>query len=118
MNDRWNRDFTRLGGDFFMATPGGGWTENRSNIWQTEIVDPVFTDLHYLAPAPFPHSVFADADADAFEVVCRHLVTIAGLTQIGDVLAEDNDDYQAVKEAGTDPKADWVMPSPGLGGGI
>ena len=27
MNDKWNRDFTRLGGDFYQATPGGGWTE-------------------------------------------------------------------------------------------
>lgn len=100
MNDVWNRDFTRLGGDFYMATPGGGWTENRSNIWQTEIVDPVFSSTHYLAPSPFPHDVFADANADAFEFVCRHTVAINGLTQFGDVLAESNDDYQAVATAG------------------
>ena len=100
MNDKWNRDFTRLGGDFFMATPGGGWTENRSNIWQTEIVNPTFSTTHYLAPTPFPHDVFADQNADAFEVVCRHAVTIVGNTQIGDVLAENNDDYNAVVEAG------------------
>ncbi|MFD1881002.1 hypothetical protein [Paracoccus pacificus] len=100
MNDRWNRDFTRLGGDFYMAQPGGGWTENRSNIWQTEIVNPKFSDEHYLAPAPFPHSVFSDANADAFEFVARHNVAIRGLTQIGDVLAENNDDYDAVKGSG------------------
>ncbi|VDC31837.1 hypothetical protein [Pseudogemmobacter humi] len=100
MNDKWNRDFTRLGGDFYMSTPGGGWTENRSNIWQTDIVNPSFSDTHYLAPSPFPHDVFADHNADAFEVVCRHAVSISGLTQIGDVLAENNDDYDAVQEAG------------------
>ena len=100
MNDKWNRDFTRLGGDFYMATPGGGWTENRSNIWQTEIVNPTFSTTHYLAPTPFPHDVFADQNADAFEVVCRHAVTIVGNTQIGDVLAENNDDYNAVVQAG------------------
>lgn len=100
MNDKWNRDFTRLGGDFYMATPGGGWTENRSNIWQTEIIDPAFTSTHYLAPAPFPHDVFADTLGSAFEVVCRHMVSVNGLTQIGDVLAENNDDYDAVQEAG------------------
>lgn len=100
MNDKWNRDFTRLGGDFYMATPGGGWTENRSNIWQTEIVDPTFSGTHYLAPSPFPHDVFADAEADAFEIVARHAVSIVGLTQIGDVLAENNDDYEAVQGAG------------------
>lgn len=100
MNDRWNRDFTRLGGDFYMATPGGGWTENRSAIWQTEIVNPTFSATHYLAPVPFPHDVFSDTNADAFEVVCRHNVTIIGLTQIGDVLAENNDDYDAVQSSG------------------
>ena len=100
MNDVWNRDFTRLGGDFYQPTPGGGWTENRSNIWQAEIIDPVFTSTHYLAPSPFPHDVFADANADAFEFVCRHSVAINGLTQIGDVLAENNDDYEAVSTAG------------------
>lgn len=100
MNDRWNRDFTRLGGDFYMETPGGGWTENRSTIWQTEIVDPAFSGTHYLAPAPFPHDVFADQNADAFELVCRHLVTISGNTQIGDVLAENGDDYDAIQNGG------------------
>lgn len=100
MNDKWNRDFTRLGGDFYMATPGGGWTENRSNIWQTEIVDPEYGTTHFLAPSPFPHDVFSDTTGSAFEVVCRHMVTINGLTQIGDVLAENNDDYEAVQGAG------------------
>lgn len=100
MNDQWNRDFTRLGGDFYMETPGGGWTENRSNIWQSEIVNPTFSTTHYLAPTPFPHDVFSDQNADAFEVVCRHAVTIVGNTQIGDVLAENNDDYDAVVQAG------------------
>ncbi|WP_090847383.1 hypothetical protein [Paracoccus alkenifer] len=100
MNDKWNRDFTRLGGDFYMATPGGGWTENRSNIWQTEIVDPTYSETHFLAPQPFPHDVFADQNADAFECVARHVVAIRGNTQIGDVLAENNDEYEAVRDAG------------------
>ena len=97
MNDKWNRDTTRLGGDFYMATPGGGWVENRSNIWQSEIVNPNFTGTHYLAPAPFPHDVFSDTTAHAFEFVCRHTVAITGLTQIGDVLVEANGDYEAVQ---------------------
>lgn len=96
MNDKWNRDFTRLGGDFYMATPGGGWTENRSAIWQTELVDPTFSKTHYLAPSPFPHDVFADQNGHAFEIVCRHQVAISGITQIGDPLVEDNGDFVAV----------------------
>lgn len=97
MNNKWNRDYTRLGGAFYQATPGNGFTENRSNIWQAELVDPTFSDTHYLAPAPFPHSVFSDTEAPAFEVVARHALSIVGLTQIGDVLAENNDDYDAVQ---------------------
>ncbi len=97
MNDKWNRDFTRLGGDFYMATPGGGWTQNRSAIWQHEIVNPIFGSSHHLAPSPFPHDVFADQLADAFEVVCRHAVSIVGLTQIGDILSENSDDYEVVE---------------------
>ena len=93
MNDKWNRDFTRLGGDFYQGTPGAGFTENRSNIWQTEIVDPSYTAHHFLAPSPFPHSVFSDTLGDAFEVVARHAVKVVGLTQIGDVLQEDNNEY-------------------------
>lgn len=100
MNNKWNRDFTRLGGVFYNSTPGAGFNENRANIWQTEIVDPAFNSGHYLAPAPFPHDVFADQTADAFEAVARHAVSIVGLTQIGDVLAEDNNEYEAVETAG------------------
>lgn len=99
MNDAWNRNFTRLGGEFYMATPGGGFKETRANIWQTEIVNPKFTKHHFLAPSPFPHDPFSDQRADAFECVCRHSVSIVGLTQIGDVLAENNDDYGAVVAA-------------------
>lgn len=100
MNNVWNRDFTRLGGVFYQPTPGAGWTENRAGIWQTEIVDPTFSETHYLAPSPFPHDVFSDQLADAFECVSRHSIAITGLTQIGDVLQENNDDYDAVTGAG------------------
>lgn len=96
MNYKWRRDFTRLGGDFYQATPGAGWTQNRSNIWQTEIVNPVFGTSHYLAPAPFPHKVFADQLGHAFEFTARHACMITGLTQMGDILAENSDDYAAV----------------------
>ncbi|MEP3530116.1 MAG: hypothetical protein ABJN39_20245 [Sulfitobacter sp.] len=99
MNDKWNRSTTRLGGAFYQADPSNPWTEQRSAIWQTNIVDPQFTEDHWLAPENFPHDVFSDITADAFEVVCRHNITLVGLTQIGDVLAEANDDYQAVEDA-------------------
>lgn len=97
MNDKWNRVFTRLGGAYYQATPGTPWTEQRSAIWQVDYVNPTFNDSHYLCPAVFPHDVFSDTLSHAWEAVVRHDVTIVGLTQIGDVLQEDNDDYEAVE---------------------
>jgi hypothetical protein len=41
-----------------------------------------------------PKYVFSDTVAPAFEFVARHDLRIRGLTQIGDVLAEDNAEYQ------------------------
>lgn len=96
MNDVWNRSFTRLGGAFYQDDPNEPFTEQRSGIWQPNIIDPTFTEDHFLAPLDFPHDVFADTNADAFECVVRHEVAIVGLTQIGDVLHENNDDFEAV----------------------
>lgn len=100
MNHRWKRDFTRLGGVFYEDTPGATIIESRSGLWQTDIVNPAFTANHHLAPQPFPHDVFADTLADAFEVVARHDVSIVGNVQFGDVLTEANDDYAAVQQSG------------------
>lgn len=101
MNDKWNREFTRLGGDYFQADPANPWTEQRSAIWQANIVDPEFTRDHYLCPEDFPKYVFADTEAPAFELVARHSVAIRGITQIGDVLSENSDDYEAVQAEAT-----------------
>jgi len=100
LNDRWNRVFTRLGGSFYQATPGAPVTEQRMGVWQADVVDPAFTADHWLAPDPFPHYVFSDTAASAFEATVRHSVKIVGLTQIGDALVENNDDYAAVAAEG------------------
>lgn len=96
MNAKWQRRHTRLGGAFYQEDPSNPWTEQRSAIWQTSVVDPEFTDDHYLCPDDLPHDVFSDTQADAFELVSRHMISIVGLTQFGDVLAENNDDYAAI----------------------
>lgn len=100
MNSKWKRDFTRLGGSFYQATPGATITENRMGLWQSDIVDPDFEGTHHLAPVPFPHDIFADTLAPAYEVVARHVCTLVGNVQFGDVLTEANDDYAAVEESG------------------
>lgn len=100
MNHRWKRDVTALGGAFFKATPGGIEPETRAGLWLADIVDPVLNSHHHIAPQPFPHDVFADTLAPAFEVVARHVCSIVGNTQFGDVLTEANDDYLAVETSG------------------
>lgn len=100
MNGKWKRDATRMGGAFYQATPGAVITENRAGLWQTDIVDPTFTGTHHLAPVPFPHDVFSDTLAPAFECVARHVCTIVGNVQFGDVLTEANGDYEAVENSG------------------
>lgn len=99
MNDQWNRDSTRLGGVFYQGDPNAITNESRLGIWHANIKDVEYNDTHYLVPANFPHNVFSDTLADAFECTFRHDATIVGLTQFGDVLAENNDDYDAITSA-------------------
>lgn len=96
MNAQWDREFTSLGGKFYQSTPGNPFTEARAGIWIVDPIDPEFTADHYLAPVPFPHDVFSDTAGDAVEISFRHQVAIRGLTQFGDVLAENNDEYALV----------------------
>ncbi|AYP28753.1 MAG: major capsid protein [Microviridae sp.] len=96
MNAQWNREFTRLGGKFYNPDPLDPFTESRSSLWLSGVVNPTFGAEHYHCPANLPHDVFSDTLADAWEAVIRHDAKIVGLTQIGDVLVENNDDYAAV----------------------
>lgn len=96
MNAKWDRQFTRLGGVFKQDDPLNPFVESRSGIWQANVVDPVFDANHYLCPAELPHTVFSDTLADAAEIAFRHNVVVRGLTQIGDVLIEANDDFATV----------------------
>jgi len=100
MNHKWKRDATALGGAFYKATPGGTEPETRAGLWLADIVNPVLNSHHHIAPEPFPHDVFADTLAPAFEVVARHVCSIVGNVQFGDVLTEANDDYAAVETSG------------------
>lgn len=100
MNDVWDRDATRLGGVFYQADPTNPFVEQRSALWLANEPNPQFTRDHWLAPDDFPHYVFSDTTAPAFEFVVRHSVQISGLTQRGDVLMENNDDYDAIQIEG------------------
>jgi hypothetical protein len=96
MNEKWQREFTALGGEFRQDTPGTPATTARTAIWQADYVDPVFTSDHYVAPHPFPQDVFSAPSADIVNIAVKQQITIVGQTQFGDALVEDNDEMANV----------------------
>jgi hypothetical protein len=93
MNAKWRREFTRLGGEFRQTTPGTPITTARTAIWQADYVDPALTSDHWLCPHPFPQSVFSVPANDIVNIAVRQQITITGITQFGDDLVEDNDEF-------------------------
>jgi len=93
MNNKWRREFTRLGGEFLQTTPGTPNAAQRTAIWQADIVDPALTSDHWLCPSPFPQDVFAVPANDVCEVAARQVLTVTGITQFGDELVEDNGEF-------------------------
>lgn len=90
MNAKWQREFTRLGGEFRAGTAGAHPTAARTAIWLTEEVDPTYTDDHHVCPHPFPHDVFSVPANNVVQAAVRQQLTITGMTQFGDPLVEDN----------------------------
>lgn len=97
MNDKWRRQFTRLGGEFRSATPGAHVTTARTAVWQAEIVDPVFADDHFLCPSPFPQDVFSVPGNDAVNCIAFSDIVFSGITQFGAPLVEDNAEFVRVE---------------------
>ena len=97
MNAKWRREFTCLGGEFRQLTPGTPVTTARTAIWQADYVDPVFTNDHWLCPHPFPQGVFSAPANDIVNISVLQQLTVTGITQFGDDLVEDNDEYQDVE---------------------
>ena len=97
MNAKWQREFTRLGGEFRQLTPGTPSTIARTAIWQPDIVDPLFTTDHYECPHPFPQDVFSVPANDVVNISVIQQITIVGHTQFGDELVEDNGEFLAIE---------------------
>jgi hypothetical protein len=97
MNSKWQREFTRLGGEFRQLTPGTPSTIARTAIWQPDIVDPAFTSDHYECPHPFPQDVFSVPSNDIVNISVVQQITIVGHTQFGDELVEDNGEFLAIE---------------------
>jgi hypothetical protein len=97
MNAKWRRERTTMGGEFRQLVPGTPNETARTAIWQPDVVDPEFTSDHWLCPHPFPQNVFSVTDADIVNISVRQTVVIAGITQFGEALVEDNDEFLTVQ---------------------
>jgi len=95
LNYDYQRSFARVGGRFKRPVPDA-FVEDRQRIWSVEKVDPSLSEDFYLCPDPFPHTVFADAEADPFELVVIGEMMIRGNTVFGVGFEEDDDHYEKI----------------------
>lgn len=96
LNHEWQRSFARVGGRYKRPVADGAFVEDRARIWAVEKTDLSLSEDFYVCPQPFPHDVFADADADPFEVICVANMEIVGNTVFGAGFEEDGDNYEKV----------------------
>ena len=102
LNGKWDREFTRMGGDFRSLTPGTSATAARTKLWQPELVDPALTLTHWQCPHPFPQDPFSAPGNDTVIISTVANLSIRGMTQRGSQLVEDNQDYaNVITEAAT-----------------
>lgn len=95
LNHGWQRSIARVGGRYKRPVPDA-FVEDRQRIWSVEKTDPSLSDDFYMCPVPFPHTVFADAAADPFEVITVGNCSIRGLTVFGSGFEEDDDHYDKI----------------------
>ena len=96
LNWQWKRDLVNVGGKYF-RTYGDPFDEDRQRIWAIETTNPALTEDFYLA-SNIHHKVFADQNADAFEITARGDFQIVGRTVFGKDLRENTGDYQAIQD--------------------
>lgn len=98
LNHRWQRAIARVGGRFKRPVPDA-FVEERQRIWSVEKADPSLSDDFYVCPSPFPHTVFADQNADPFEVITVGRMEIVGNTVFGGRFQEAGGHHQAIEDA-------------------
>lgn len=95
LNYQWQRHMARVGGRYKRPLPDA-FVEDRQRIWAVEKADPSLSADFYVCPDPFPHTVFADADADPFEIITIGNCVISGLTVFGQGFEEDDGHYEKI----------------------
>lgn len=96
LNHEWKRNIPRIGGKF-MRKAGDPFSEDRQRIWSVETENPSLTEDFYLANG-LHHKVFADTEADPFEITTLGRIDIIGNTVFGKGLQEDTDDYSELTD--------------------
>lgn len=110
LNHGWQRSLARVGGRYKRPLPDA-FVEDRQRIWSVEKADPTLSEDFYLCPSPFPHTVFADAEADPFEVITVATTSIRGLTVFGQGFEEDDDHYDKIIAQVDTGRIESVAPS-------
>lgn len=95
LNHEWQRSAARVGGRYKRPLPDA-FKEDRTRIWAVEKTDPALSEDFYVCPQPFPHTVFADADADPFELIVIGRASVVGNTVFGAGFEEDSDAFDKV----------------------
>ena len=96
LNHEYMRDMVNIGGKYYRPA-NDAFDEDRAKIWTAETTDPTLSDDFYLVDS-LHKKVFADQNADAFEITCLSDVEITGNTVFGERLleADATSDYEAI----------------------
>ena len=95
LNHQWQRQLVNIGGKYYRPEVDASFDEDRQKIWAVETVDPTLTEDFYLCTS-MHQKVFADTEADAFEIMARGRFEITGNTVFGAALREATDDYDSI----------------------
>lgn len=98
LNHEYMRDMVNVGGKYYRPADDA-FDEDRAKIWTAETTDPTLSDDFYLV-SNLHKKVFADQNADSFEITCLSDVEISGNTVFGDALleADADTDYDRIAD--------------------
>lgn len=98
LNHEWQRDMVNVGGKYYRPA-NDAFDEDRQKIWTVEATDPTLSEDFYLVSS-LHKKVFADQNADSFEITCISDLEITGNTVFGERLieADTTSDYQAITD--------------------
>jgi hypothetical protein len=98
LNHEYMRDMVNIGGKYYRPA-NDAFDSDRAKIWTAETTDPTLSDDFYLVDS-LHKKVFADQNADAFEITCLSDVEITGNTVFGERLleADATSDYEAITD--------------------